>query len=265
MKYCRLQTTHGPQYAEVVERNGGLWIERLIPPFEEGPPSDFIERAAPPFVPLPFEQGRTLAPVNPSKIVCVGRNYRDHAAELGNEVPAEPLLFLKAPSAIIAADEAIHIPALSQRVDFEGEIAIVIGAKCSKIGSEEDPFAYIRGYTLANDVTARDLQKKDGQWSRAKGFDTFCPVGPLVSDEIDPALGLRITTHLNGELRQDGNTRDLIFPIDFLLRYITAAMTLLPGDLILTGTPAGVAPMKPGDRVSVTVEGLGTLTNPVVE
>ena len=265
MKYCRLQTAHGPQYAEVVDRSGKLWIDRLIPPFEEGPVSDYIERAAAPFVPLPLEEGRTLAPVSPSKIVCVGRNYREHAAELGNEVPAEPLLFLKAPSALIASGEAIHIPGLSQRVDFEGEIAIVIGARCSKISIDEDPREYIRGYTLANDVTARDLQKKDGQWSRAKGFDTFCPVGPLVSDEIDPALGLRITTHLNGELRQDGNTHDLIFPIDFLLRYITAAMTLFPGDLILTGTPAGVGPIKAGDTVAVTVEGLGTLTNPVVE
>ena len=263
MKYCRLQTTHGPQYAEVVTRDGALWVERLIPAFEEGPVSDFVERAAP-FTPLPFDQVRTLTPVNPSKIVCVGRNYREHAAELGNEVPAEPLLFLKGPSALIAAGDAIRIPELSQRVDFEGELAIVIGAKCSKIGAGEDPSDYIRGYTVANDVTARDLQKKDGQWSRAKGFDTFCPVGPLVSDEIEPAEGLRVTTHLNGELRQDGNTLDLIFPIDFLLRYITAAMTLFPGDLILTGTPAGVAPMKPGDVVEVTVEGLGRLTNPVV-
>jgi len=201
--------------------------------------------------------------VNPSKIVCVGRNYREHAAELGNEVPAEPLLFLKAPSALLAPGEAIRIPELSQRVDFEGEIAIVIGERCFKIGMDEDPRDYIRGYTIANDVTARDLQKKDGQWSRAKGFDTFCPVGPVVTDEVDPAAGLSVATHLNGELRQDGNTRDLIFSIDSLLRYITAAMTLYPGDLILTGTPAGVAAMKPGDVVAVTVEGIGTLTNPV--
>ncbi len=260
MKYCRLQTRNGGQYAEVVDRDGRLWIERLIPPFEEGPVSDFV---ADTFVPLPLEEAQVLAPVAPSKIVCVGRNYREHAAELGNEVPAEPLLFLKAPSSLISPGEAIRIPELSKRVDFEGEIAIVIGERCSKIGPEEDPRDYIRGYTIANDVTARDLQKKDGQWSRAKGFDTFCPVGPLVTDEVDPAAGINITTHLNGELRQDGNTRDLIFSIDYLLRYITAAMTLFPGDLILTGTPAGVAPMQPGDQVAVTVEGLGTLTNPV--
>jgi 2-keto-4-pentenoate hydratase/2-oxohepta-3-ene-1,7-dioic acid hydratase in catechol pathway len=263
MRYCRLQTKHGPQYAEVVDRVGRLWVERLIPPFEEGPASDFVDPADL-FEPLPLDDAQTLAPVAPSKIVCVGRNYREHAAELGNEVPVEPLLFLKPPSAILSPGEAIRIPALSKRVDFEGEIAVVIGTRCSQIGPDEDPTWYIRGYTLANDVTARDLQKKDGQWSRAKGFDTFCPVGPLVTDEVDPATGLGITTHLNGELRQDGNTRDLIFPIDYLLRYITAAMTLYPGDLILTGTPAGVAPMQPGDRVAITVAGIGTLANPVL-
>jgi 2-keto-4-pentenoate hydratase/2-oxohepta-3-ene-1,7-dioic acid hydratase in catechol pathway len=264
MRYCRLHTKHGPQYAEVVDRGGRLWVERLIPPFEEGPSSDFVDPVIDAFEPLPFDDAQTLAPVAPSKIVCVGRNYREHAAELGNEVPAEPLLFLKPPSAIVAPGEAIRIPALSKRVDFEGEIAVVIGTRCSRIGPDEDATWYIRGYTLANDVTARDLQKKDGQWSRAKGFDTFCPVGPLVTDEVDPATGLGITTHLNGELRQDGNTRDLIFPIDHLLRYITAAMTLFPGDLILTGTPAGVAPMQPGDRVEIRVNGMGTLMNPVL-
>ncbi|HTZ58213.1 MAG TPA: fumarylacetoacetate hydrolase family protein [Acidobacteriaceae bacterium] len=261
MKYCRLQTRYGAQYGEVIDRNGRLWVERLIPPFEEGPVSDAVEPAGTPFEPLPFEDAQLLTPVAPSKIVCVGRNYREHAAELGNEVPAEPLLFFKPPSALLSPGQAIRIPELSKRVDFEGEIAIVIGAQCSKIGPDQDPDDYIRGYTLANDVTARDLQKKDGQWTRAKGFDTFCPVGPLVTDEVDPAAGISITTRLNGELRQDGNTRDFIFPIDHLLRYITAAMTLFPGDLILTGTPAGVAPMRSGDQVAVRVEGIGTLTN----
>jgi 2-keto-4-pentenoate hydratase/2-oxohepta-3-ene-1,7-dioic acid hydratase in catechol pathway len=261
MKYCRLQTVHGAQYAEVVDRDGQLWIERLIPPFEEGPVSDYVERAHP-FDPIPFAEARILAPVAPSKIVCVGRNYREHATELGNEVPAEPLLFFKPPSSLLAPGEPITIPSLSQRVDFEGEIAIVIGEQCRNIGPDEDPRDYIRGYTIANDVTARDLQKKDGQWARAKGFDTFCPVGPLVTDEVDPFTGINVSTKLNGELRQDGNTRDFIFPIDHLLRYITAAMTLFPGDLILTGTPAGVAPMKPGDEVAVAVEGIGTLKNP---
>jgi 2-keto-4-pentenoate hydratase/2-oxohepta-3-ene-1,7-dioic acid hydratase in catechol pathway len=263
MRYCRLQTSFGPQFAEVVDRGGRLWVDRLIAPFEEAPLSEAFEEGAGGFQPLPFEEARTLAPVAPSKIVCVGRNYREHAAELGNEVPKEPLLFFKPPSSIISPGETIRIPAVSERVDFEGEIALVIGRRCSKMGPEEEPGDYIRGYTIANDVTARDLQKKDGQWTRAKGFDTFCPVGPLVTDEVDPAAGLGVTTHLNGELRQNGNSRDFIFPIDQLLRYISAAMTLFPGDLVLTGTPAGVAPMKPGDEVAVTVEGIGTLRNPV--
>jgi 2-keto-4-pentenoate hydratase/2-oxohepta-3-ene-1,7-dioic acid hydratase in catechol pathway len=204
-----------------------------------------------------------LAPVVPQKIVCIGRNYREHAAELGNEVPREPLLFLKAPSAVIAADDAIRIPALSQRVDYEGELAVVIGKRASRIGVNEDVGGYIRGYTIVNDVTARDLQKSDGQWSRAKGFDTFCPMGPLVTDEIDPWAGVAVETRLNGEVKQHGTTLDLIFDIAALLRHISAAMTLLPGDVVPTGTPAGVGPMKAGDRVEVTVGGIGTLTNPV--
>jgi 2-keto-4-pentenoate hydratase/2-oxohepta-3-ene-1,7-dioic acid hydratase in catechol pathway len=261
MKYCRLQTKHGPQFAEVGERDGELWVERLIPPFEEDLATNFVEQA---IEPQPITHAKLLAPVTPSKIVCVGRNYRDHAAELGNPLPLEPLLFLKPPSSIIAPGEAIRIPAVSARVDFEGEIAIVIGEKCSKIGAEEDVWQYIRGYTVVNDVTARDLQKTDGQWTRAKGFDTFCPVGPVVTDEVDPAAGIGLRTRLNGELRQDGNTRHLIFPIDHLLRYITAVMTLHPGDLIPTGTPAGVGPMQPGDRVEVSAAGMGTLANPVL-
>jgi 2-keto-4-pentenoate hydratase/2-oxohepta-3-ene-1,7-dioic acid hydratase in catechol pathway len=204
-----------------------------------------------------------LAPVVPSKIVCIGRNYREHAAELGNEVPKEPLLFLKAPSAVIGPEEAIRIPVQSQRVDFEGELAVVIGRRATKIGADEDVRPYIRGYTIVNDVTARDLQKSDGQWSRGKGFDTFCPMGPVVTDEVDPERGLTVETRLNGEVKQHGTTRDFIFGIPALLRHITAAMTLLPGDVIPTGTPAGVAPMQPGDRVEVSVEGIGVLGNPV--
>jgi 2-keto-4-pentenoate hydratase/2-oxohepta-3-ene-1,7-dioic acid hydratase in catechol pathway len=260
MKYCRFQTHSGPQYGEIDDRNGTLWIERLLPPAEE----DAWTKLAAAFTPLPFDQATLLPPVVPSKIVCIGRNYKEHAAELGNEVPKEPLLFLKTPSSLIAHKQAIHKPAISQRVDFEGELAIVIGKRCSKIGPDEDVRPYIRGYTIVNDVTARDLQKTDGQWSRAKGFDTFCPTGPLVTDEIDPDAGLQVQTRLNGELRQDGNTRDLIFPIAFLLRHITAAITLYPGDLIPTGTPSGVAHMEPGDTVEVTIGGIGTLSNPVI-
>jgi 2-keto-4-pentenoate hydratase/2-oxohepta-3-ene-1,7-dioic acid hydratase in catechol pathway len=264
MRYCRFETRFGPRYGEVCERGGHDWIERLLPPPEEdswtaGPGAE--EAAG--FEPIPFGRATLLAPVKPSKIVCIGRNYREHAAELGNEVPKAPLIFLKAPSSIIPPGGTIHIPAQSERVDFEGELAVVIGKRASRIGAEEDVKPYIRGYTIVNDVTARDLQKSDGQWSRAKGFDTFCPVGPLVTDEIDPDSGLSVETRLNGTVKQQGNTLDLIFPIPYLLRYITAAMTLMPGDLIPTGTPAGVASMQPGDVVEVDVQGIGRLSNPV--
>ncbi len=260
MKYCRFQTDGGSAYGEVVKRGDELWIERLLAPWPEDP---WARPASQGFTSLPLSQVKLLAPVVPSKIVCIGRNYREHAAELGNEVPKEPLLFLKAPSAVIAPGEAIRIPALSQRVDFEGELAVVIGKHATKIGVGEDVRPYIRGYTIVNDVTARDLQKSDGQWSRAKGFDTFCPMGPWVTDEIDPEAGLTVTTRLNGEVKQHGTTRDLIFSVAALLRHITAAMTLLPGDVIPTGTPAGVAPMKPGDLVEVSLDGICTLSNPV--
>jgi len=261
MKYCRFETDAGPQYGEVVDRAGTPWIERLLPAFEEDP---WTRPVADAIDPIPLATAKLLAPVVPRKIVCIGRNYRDHAAELGSEVPKEPLLFLKAPSAVIAPEETIRIPEQSQRVDFEGELAVVIGRRASQIGSDEPVAPYIRGYTIVNDVTARDLQKSDGQWSRAKGFDTFCPVGPLVTDEIDLRAGVTVETRLNGELKQQGPTGDLIFSIDYLLRYITAAMTLYPGDLIPTGTPAGVGPMQPGDRVEVSISGIGTLSNPVI-
>lgn len=260
MKYCRFETGTGPQYGEVTDRDGVLWIERLLPSFEEDP---WTRLSTAKFTPIPLDSARLLAPVVPRKIVCIGRNYREHAAELGNEVPKQPLLFLKPSSAVIAPNQPIRIPAQSQRVDFEGELAVIIGKTASHIGPDEDVTAYIRGYTIVNDVTARDLQKSDGQWSRAKGFDTFCPVGPIVTDEIDPQSGIRVETRLNGETKQHGNTRDFIFPIDTLLRYITAAMTLHPGDIIPTGTPAGVAPMQPGDCVEVRITGIGTLANPV--
>jgi 2-keto-4-pentenoate hydratase/2-oxohepta-3-ene-1,7-dioic acid hydratase in catechol pathway len=261
MKYCRFETHAGPQYGQVEDRAGTLWIEKLLPAFEEDP---WTVTASEAIKPVPLATVKLLAPVVPRKIVCIGRNYRDHAAELGNDVPKEPLLFLKAPSAVIGPEDAIQLPSQSQRVDFEGELGIVIGKKAVKIGPDEAVGPYIRGYTVVNDVTARDLQKSDGQWSRAKGFDTFCPVGPLVTDEIDLAAGVAVETRLNGEVKQQGHTRDLIFHIDTLLRYITAAMTLYPGDLIATGTPAGVAAMQPGDRVEVRVEGIGALANPVI-
>jgi 2-keto-4-pentenoate hydratase/2-oxohepta-3-ene-1,7-dioic acid hydratase in catechol pathway len=261
MQYCRFQTEDGPQYGELGVRQGELWMVRVIAP----PPEDWtVVRLMKDFSPRPVSSLTLLAPVMPSKIVCIGRNYRDHAAELGNEVPKQPLLFLKPPSAIIAAGEAIRIPAMSQRVDFEGELGVVIGRTCHSLKAEEDVRPYIRGYVIVNDVTARDLQKSDGQWSRAKGFDTFCPVGPVVSDLPDRGAGVAVTTRLNGEVKQHGSTTDLIFDIPALLRYISAAMTLNPGDLIATGTPAGVGPMKPGDVVEVEIDGLGLLRNPVI-
>jgi 2-keto-4-pentenoate hydratase/2-oxohepta-3-ene-1,7-dioic acid hydratase in catechol pathway len=202
-----------------------------------------------------------LSPVVPTKIVCVGRNYADHAKELGNEAPAEPLLFFKPPSAVLAPEGTIVRPTLSQRVDFEGELAIVIGREAKEVKADRWR-DYVRGFACANDVTARDLQKKDVQFTRGKGFDTFLPIGPCIEDELDPS-NLRISTRVNGETRQDGRTADMIFTCGFLLEYITAVMTLVPGDVILTGTPAGVGPLQAGDVVEVEIEGIGVLRNAV--
>ncbi len=215
------------------------------------------------FVPKRFTDVELLPPVRPGKIVCVGRNYRDHAAELGNPVPAEPMLFFKPSSSLLAPGGLIEIPAWAGRVDFEGELALVIGQRLRHLGADEDPSPYIRGYTLLNDVSARELQKRDGQWARAKGMDTFCPVGPWVSDELLHQGDLTLETRQNGILRQSGTTRDLIFPIAVVLRAISAGMTLEPGDLVATGTPAGVAAMADGDEIAIHAEGLGTLQNRV--
>ncbi len=260
MQYCRFQTEQGPQYGEVLQRQGEWWMEHVIaPPSEDRAGSHLIGN----FPAQPLSALTLLAPVTPSKIVCIGRNYRDHAAELGNEPPKEPLLFLKTPSSLLPPGGIIRVPSVSQRVDYEGELGIVIGRSCYKLKPGEDVRPYIRGYVVVNDVTARDLQKTDGQWSRAKGFDTFCPVGPIVSDAVDPDAGITVTTRLNGAVKQHGNTTDFIFNIATLLRYISAAMTLVPGDLIPTGTPAGVGPMQSGDIVEVEVDGLGILRNSV--
>ena len=202
------------------------------------------------------------APIRaPGKIIGVGRNYREHAKELDNAVPDEPLLFFKPPSSLLAHKGRVLMPPQAERVDFEGELALVIGRKASKLAANADWRSYVRGYTIANDVTARDLQKKDGQWTRAKGFDTFCAAGPMVSSEVDPEKELIIETRVNGELRQHGSTLDFIFSIPELLAYITAAITLEAGDLLLTGTPVGVGPLNAGDRVDVEITGLGVLSN----
>ena len=211
---------------------------------------------------LALDEVKLLAPVAPSKIVCVGRNYREHAAELGNKMPDEPLLFLKAPSAVIAPGEAIELPNASQHVEHEGELGVVIGRVTRKLSQAEDPLKYVFGYTCVNDVTARDLQRKDVQFTRGKSFDTFCPVGPWIETDIDPG-NVAVETRLNGEVKQKGNTADMAFPVSFLIRYISEIMTLYPGDLIATGTPAGVSRMKHGDTVAVEVAGIGVLRNPV--
>ncbi len=199
----------------------------------------------------------------PSKIVCVGRNYAAHAAELGNEVPSEPLIFLKPPSSLIGPGEAIVIPSGVGRVDYEGEIGIVIGRRARKV-PEGEALDYVGAIVPVNDVTARDLQKKDSQWSRAKGFDTFCPVGepvPLSQVDLD---GLAVVTRVNGEERQSAPVQQMVFSIPFLIQHISGIMTLEPGDLIATGTPEGIAPLSPGDRVEVELTGVGAVVNPVV-
>jgi 2-keto-4-pentenoate hydratase/2-oxohepta-3-ene-1,7-dioic acid hydratase in catechol pathway len=207
---------------------------------------------------------RLLAPVLPSKIVAIGRNYEEHARETGSEPPVEPLMFLKPSTAVIGPGDAIARPIqLSKRVDFEGELAIVFGRLCREVPPERVP-EVIFGYTCANDVTARDLQASDGQWTRAKGFDTFCPLGPWIETGLDPG-DVRLTTMVNGELKQDARTSLMIHGIATLVAYVTAVMTMLPGDVLLTGTPAGIGPLQNGDSVSVSIEGIGTLSNRVVD
>jgi 2-keto-4-pentenoate hydratase/2-oxohepta-3-ene-1,7-dioic acid hydratase in catechol pathway len=265
MKYCRFQLDSQAHYGLVESVAGKNEITRLLlrPPEQMG--GDIEDLPTKRMDRLPFVEARLLAPIRPSKIVCVGRNYREHAAELGNEVPVEPLIFFKPPSSLLAPEQQIRRPKLSQRVDYEGELAVVMGRKCYKAGPDEDIRPYILGYTCLNDVTARDLQKNDGQWTRGKGFDTFCPLGPLVTDEIDPWAGVSVETRVSGEIRQQGNTRDFIFPLEVIIRYITQVMTLFPGDLIATGTPKGVGPVVAGEVIEVSVEGVGTLRNPVVD
>ncbi len=211
---------------------------------------------------VPFDEQALLAPVEPSKIVCVGRNYRAHVREMNNELPTEPLLFFKPPSAIIAPGEAIELPSVSQRVDHEAELGVVIGRRCRRVSSA-DALDYLFGYTCVNDVTARDLQKKDGQWARAKGFDTFCPVGPSIVTSLE-LRSTKVTCWVNSEQRQQGSVSDMIFPVAELISYISHIMTLEPGDLIATGTPEGVSPLTHSDVVEVNIEGIGTLKNRVI-
>jgi 2-keto-4-pentenoate hydratase/2-oxohepta-3-ene-1,7-dioic acid hydratase in catechol pathway len=210
----------------------------------------------------PLSAARLIAPVEPSKIVCIGRNYAAHAAELGNEVPKEPMMFLKPPSSIVGPEEAIVLTKYSQRVEHEGELALVIGRRCSHLRDSDDALSFVMGYTCLNDVTARDLQKSDVQFTRAKGFDTFCAVGPHIETDLDSSNVL-VETHVNGARRQSGTTALMTYPPAFLVLWISRMMTLMPGDIIATGTPAGVGPLVAGDTVEVSVAGVGVLRNPV--
>lgn len=211
--------------------------------------------------PIALKAATLLVPCEPSKIIGIGRNYAEHAAEHAAEVPTAPLMFLKAPSSLLGPDQPIVLTPLSQQVEHEAELAVVIGRRCRDV-APDDVASVILGYTCANDVTARDLQRQDGQWARAKSFDTFCPLGPWIETELD-VRALEVTCHVQGQLRQRGSTADMVFGVATLVSYVSRMMTLEPGDVILTGTPAGVGPLHPGDTVTVRVEGVGELNNPV--
>jgi len=253
MKICRFAYKNSIYWGAVKNRTI-FPLKNFENPFEPNNNVDFNES-------IEFENVKLL-PVMPSKIVCVGRNYEEHAVELGNEVPKEPLLFLKAPSSIITQGEAIIIPEQSNRVEHEGELAVVIGRTCKNLSGQENPLEYVFGYTCLNDVTARDLQRRDVQFARAKSFDTFCPIGAIIETDLD-ASDIRVTTRINGMIRQDGRTSQMVFPVPFLIRYISKQMTLNAGDIIATGTPSGVSKLNAGDICEVEIEGIGILSNPV--
>ncbi len=249
MRWLRYLTPEGPRWG---------WLhEGRVGPVNGSPFGEYERQEAT----LPLEEVQLLAPTAPSKIVCVGRNYAAHAQEHDAEVPEIPLIFLKPPSAVIGPEEAILLPPQSQQVEHEAELAVVIGRRGRWIPPEEAD-DYILGYTIANDVTARDLQRRDGQWTRGKGFDTFCPLGPWIDTDFDASDAL-VTCKVNGDLRQMGSTRDMVFPVRQIVAFISSVMTLEPGDVILTGTPAGVGPLRAGDTVEIEIEGLGLLRNPV--
>lgn len=250
MKYVRIERPTGPCWG-VVKGEDVLTLSK--------PPYDGLDYDG---GKLPLSQCKLLAPCEPTKIVCVGKNYTEHAREMGAEPPGFPVLFLKGPNTLNRPDGAVHAPEFVERLDYEGELAVIIRchAKDVKVKNFSD---YVLGYTCLNDVTARDIQKHDGQWTRGKSMDGFCPVGPWVTDEVDPT-GLKLVTRLNGTVVQQGDTKDFITPIPQLLEFITAAMTLEPGDVVATGTPAGIGPMIPGDVVEVDIEGIGTLKTQVI-
>lgn len=251
MKIVRVRTDEGILYGAVEPEGIRLY---------QGSPLVTWESTE---VVLPFEGLQLLSPVLPSKVVCVGKNYAEHADEMGSAVPEVPIIFMKPSTSVIGPGAPIVLPSQSQNVHHEGELAVVIGSIARDIAAE-DAHGVILGYTCANDVTARDLQKADGQWTRAKGFDTFAPIGPAIETEFDPSEGMAVTCRVGDEVRQSGSTTDLVFGVGELIEFVTSVMTLLPGDVIMTGTPAGVGPIVAGDMVEVEVEGIGTLVNPVV-
>lgn len=251
MKIVRIQTLEGIRYG-VVEEEG----IRL----HEGSPLVAWE---PTEVVIPFEEATLLAPIFPTKVVCVGKNYEDHAAEMGSDIPANPIIFIKPATSVIGPEDPIVLPHQSKEVHHEAELAVVIGSVARKVRAE-DAHTVILGYTAANDVTARDLQRADGQWARAKGFDTFCPLGPAIETEFDPLEDHTLECRVNGETRQSSSITNLVFGVAEIVEFVSAIMTLLPGDVILTGTPSGVGPIVDGDRVEVVLDGVGTLANPVV-
>jgi 2-keto-4-pentenoate hydratase/2-oxohepta-3-ene-1,7-dioic acid hydratase in catechol pathway len=244
MAFARLMVDGKPCFARVDADRAVVW---------SGPP--WLGEATGRIV--PFRDSDVLAPVEPSKILCVGRNYAAHAKELGNDVPAEPLLFLKPPTAVIGQGGVVVLPPESARVEHEAELGVVIGRRARRI-APADALAHVFGYTCVCDVTARDLQKKDGQWTRAKGFDTFCPCGPWIETSVDPRA-LRIRCAVNGVTKQDGSTSNMVFDVATLVAYASHVMTLEPGDLLVTGTPDGTGPLADGDHVTVDIEGIGTL------
>lgn len=248
MKFVRYQ------YGSDRPRFGWIYQDRVGP--VEGDPFSEYRRLE---VDIPLSDVSLLAPVMPGKIICVGRNYVEHAREHEAPVPEWPMLFLKPPSSVIGPDDAIHLPPQSEQVEHEVELAVIIG-KTARWIQPEDAYLHIFGYSIGNDVTARDLQKRDGQWTRSKGFDTFCPLGPWIETDLD-ASDVLLSCRVNGELRQMSSTREMVFTVQQLVAFISTIMTLVPGDVILTGTPAGVGPLEEGDTVECTAEGIGTLTN----
>ena len=264
MKYCRFQVDGQAGYGLVESVAGREMITRLLRTPEDAD-GDLEDLPSKRMEPLPLDEALLLPPVRPSKIVCVGLNYHDRTAASQPEIPAEPVIFFKPPSTLLPTGGSILRPKVASSIVYEAEVGVVIAKNCHQLGQDEDIRPYILGYTCVNDVSAQGVMGKDGQLTRAKSFDTFCPVGPVVSSEADPWAGIGVEARVNGDLRQQGNTRDFVFPLDVVIRSISRVMTLVPGDLISTGTPKGAGPVVAGDAVEITIEGVGTLKNAVVD